>query len=230
MTRDDLFDTNAGIVATLAQAVAQNCPNAKILVISNPVNSTVPIVAEILKKAGVYNPANLFGVTTLDITRARTFLAEHSKVDVTKLSIPVVGGHAGTTIIPLLSRNSAGVKLSDSEARTLTERIQKGGEEVVAAKGGAGSATLSMAYAGAEFTISLLRALKGETGIIECAYVQSTVTKAAFFATPVLLGKQGAEKVYDFGNVSEFEKSLIDNAIPELVASIDKGIAFAKKY
>ena len=50
MTRDDLFATNAGIVKGLAQACAQHCAKAKILVISNPVNSTVPIVAETFKK------------------------------------------------------------------------------------------------------------------------------------------------------------------------------------
>ena len=66
MTRDDLFNTNAGIVATLAHACAQHCPKANVLIISNPVNSTVPIAAEIFKKAGVYDPKRLFGVTTLD--------------------------------------------------------------------------------------------------------------------------------------------------------------------
>lgn len=52
MTRDDLFNTNASIVKGLAESVAKACPKAKILVISNPVNSTVPIFAEVLKAAG----------------------------------------------------------------------------------------------------------------------------------------------------------------------------------
>merc|ERR1712127_574911 len=56
MTRDDLFNINAGIVKTLITGCAEACPNACILVISNPVNSTVPIAAEVLKAAGVYNP------------------------------------------------------------------------------------------------------------------------------------------------------------------------------
>ena len=56
MTRDDLFNTNASIVAELAGACAKACPKAQLLIISNPVNSTVPITAEILKKAGVYDP------------------------------------------------------------------------------------------------------------------------------------------------------------------------------
>ena len=60
----------------LAKAVAEVCPDAIVGIISNPVNSTVPIAAEIFKKAGKYNPDKLFGVTTLDVVRANTFIAE----------------------------------------------------------------------------------------------------------------------------------------------------------
>jgi len=230
MTRDDLFNTNAGIVATLAEAIAKNAPKAHVLVISNPVNSTVPIVAEIFKKAGVYDPKRLFGVTTLDVTRARTFVAEHSgKNIVEKLDVPVVGGHAGTTIIPLLSQNSEGVTFTEEETQALTKRIQFGGDEVVQAKDGTGSATLSMAYAGAHFASRLLRALNGESNIVECTYVQSEVTSSPFFATPVLLGKNGVEEVRGYGKVTAYEQSLIDAAVPELIKSIEKGVAFVKK-
>lgn len=56
MTRDDLFNTNASIVRDLAQGIADFCPKAAVLIISNPVNSTVPIAAEVFKKAGTYDP------------------------------------------------------------------------------------------------------------------------------------------------------------------------------
>lgn len=56
MTRDDLFNTNASIVRDLAKAAAKVSPKAHMLIICNPVNSTVPIVAEVFKKAGVYDP------------------------------------------------------------------------------------------------------------------------------------------------------------------------------
>ena len=62
MTRDDLFNTNAGIVANIAKVAAETAPKAALLIISNPVNSTVPICAEVMKKHGVYNKAKLFGV------------------------------------------------------------------------------------------------------------------------------------------------------------------------
>ena len=146
MTRDDLFNTNASIVRNLAEQCAKHCPNACFLIIANPVNSTVPIFAEVLKKAGVYNPKKLFGVTTLDLVRAKTFVAELKGADVAKVNVPVVGGHSGATIVPLLSHS--GFNFTQEELDALTHRIQFGGDEVVKAKAGTGSATLSMAYAG----------------------------------------------------------------------------------
>jgi malate dehydrogenase len=73
-------------------------------IISNPVNSTVPIAAEVLKAAGVYDKRKLLGVTTLDVVRANTFVAEAKGLDVKDVDVPVIGGHAGATILPLLSQ------------------------------------------------------------------------------------------------------------------------------
>ncbi|KAJ1558982.1 malate DEHYDROGENASE, NAD-dependent, partial [Cladochytrium tenue] len=104
MTRDDLFNTNANIVKGIGEAVAKYAPKAHVLIISNPVNSTVPIVAEALKKAGAFDPRRVFGVTTLDVVRASTFVSEIKGTDPEKTKVTVVGGHSGVTIIPLLSQ------------------------------------------------------------------------------------------------------------------------------
>ncbi|XP_058078639.1 malate dehydrogenase, chloroplastic-like [Magnolia sinica] len=95
MTCDDLFNTNANIVRNLVEAVADNCLDAFIHIISNPVNSTVPIAAEVLKQKGVYNPKKLFGVTTLDVLRANTFVAQKKNMKLIDVDVPVVGGHVG---------------------------------------------------------------------------------------------------------------------------------------
>jgi malate dehydrogenase len=149
MTRDDLFNINAGIVKGLIEVAAKVAPKAFILVISNPVNSTVPISAEVLKAAKVFNPQRLFGVTTLDIVRAETFVAEIAgKSNPQELTVPVIGGHSGETIVPLFSQVKPAVTIPDDKYDALVNRVQFGGDEVVKAKDGAGSATLSMAYAG----------------------------------------------------------------------------------
>ncbi|KAA0158844.1 hypothetical protein FNF28_06089 [Cafeteria roenbergensis] len=225
MTRDDLFNTNAGIVANLADAIAKHCPKAHVLIISNPVNSTVPITAEVMKKAGVYDPQRLFGVTSLDVLRANTFVAEALGRNPAETDVTVIGGHAGTTILPLLSQVE-GADFSPEQIAALTHRIQFGGDEVVQAKDGAGSATLSMAAAGARFTSSLLRALNGEA-VSECAFVQSTVTDLPFFSTRVHLGTSGVDKIDGYGTLSAAEQANFDEMIPTLKAQIEKGIAFA---
>merc|ERR1711917_162668 len=81
MTRDDLFNTNASIVAGIAAAAAEVCPDACLAIISNPVNSTVPIASEMFKKAGKLNPDKIFGVTTLDIVIANKFISELKGLD-----------------------------------------------------------------------------------------------------------------------------------------------------
>lgn len=225
MTRDDLFNTNASIVQNLAEACAKNCPEAMLCVITNPVNSTVPIVSEVFKKAGCYNPKRIFGVSTLDIVRSNTFVAEAKGLELSTLDVPVIGGHAGATILPLLSR--VGVSFSEEELEKLTDRIQNAGTEVVNAKAGAGSATLSMAYAGARFTSKLLQAMSGVANITECAFVKSEASDLpAYFSTPLVLGREGWEKSLGLGKLSAFEQEKLKEVFPELIKNIEKGERF----
>merc|ERR1711970_242233 len=229
MTRDDLFNTNASIVATIAKAAAKVCPKAMIAIISNPVNSTVPIASEMFKKAGVYDPKTIFGVTTLDVVRSNEFIGALKGIDPANVNCPVVGGHAGVTIMPLISQCSPAVEFAADDLKALTERIQDAGTEVVKAKAGAGSATLSMAYAAARFTDSLIKGMTGQEGVTECAYVESDVTEAKYFSTPIVLGPNGVAKNLGMGTLSAFEAELVEGAIPELKGSIKKGEEFVAK-
>jgi len=128
MTRDDLFKINAGIVRELVKGIAEHCPKAFILVISNPVNSTVPIAAEIMKQANVFDPKRLFGVTTLDVVRAETFVQEITgEKDPSKTVIPVIGGHSGETIVPLFSLAKPAVKIPQEKLAPLIKRSSPNG-------------------------------------------------------------------------------------------------------
>ncbi|BBN16708.1 malate dehydrogenase [Marchantia polymorpha subsp. ruderalis] len=231
MTRDDLFNINANIVKTLIEAVADNAPNAIINIISNPVNSTVPIAAEVLKAKGVYDPKKLFGVTTLDVVRANTFVAQKKNLRLIDVDVPVIGGHAGITILPLLSKTRPSAEFTPEEIEELTVRIQNAGTEVVEAKAGAGSATLSMAYAAARFAESCMRALDGDPDVFECTFVQSELTDLPFFASRVKLGKKGVEAFItdDLEGLTEYEQKGVDALMAELKGSIEKGVNFANK-
>eukprot|EP00929_Paragymnodinium_shiwhaense_P021468 TRINITY_DN13_c0_g1_i1.p1 TRINITY_DN13_c0_g1~~TRINITY_DN13_c0_g1_i1.p1 ORF type:complete len:347 (-),score=89.18 TRINITY_DN13_c0_g1_i1:430-1470(-) len=230
MSRDDLFNVNAKIVKTLVTGCATACPDACILIISNPVNSTVPIAREILKRHGVYNPKKLFGVTALDVCRADTFVANLKGKDATEITVPVIGGHAGKTIVPLLSQANPAVSFTEEERAALTHRIMFGGDEVVKAKDGGGSATLSMALAGADFADKVMAGLSGES-VKACAFVeQDKVAGADFFALPVTLGKNGVETIHHYGEVTANEQKLIDDMLPELIAQESKGFSWAMAH
>ncbi|SCV00776.1 LAMI_0G07228g1_1 [Lachancea mirantina] len=169
MTRDDLFAVNARIVATLADAIAAHCDLSRtfVLLISNPVNSLVPVLQERLVHASGRSPHDVaqrvFGLTQLDAVRASTFLHEAVPQWTPEMpSVPVVGGHSGETIVPLFSLATRAADTITAEARErLVHRVQYGGDEVVEAKNGAGSATLSMAYAAARITCKFADLLLG---------------------------------------------------------------------
>ncbi|KAG8485026.1 hypothetical protein CXB51_021642 [Gossypium anomalum] len=221
MSRDDLFNVNAGIVKGLCSAIAKYCPTALVNMISNPVNSTVPIAAEVFKKAGTYDEKSCLV--------AKTFYAEKAKINVADVNVPVVGGHAGITVLPLFSQATPKANLAQGDIKVLTKRMQDGDTEVVEAKAGKGSATLSMAYAGAIFADACLKGLNGVPDVVECSFVQSTVTELPFFASKVRLGKNGVEEVLGLSSLSEYEKNGLESLKPELKASIHKGINFANQ-
>ena len=228
MDRSDLFNVNAGIVKNLVQQIAKTAPKACIGIITNPVNTTVAIAAEVLKKAGVYDKNKLFGVTTLDIIRSNTFVAELKSKNCGDVEVPVIGGHSGVTILPLLSQ-IPGVSFSEQEVNDLTKRIQNAGTEVVEAKAGGGSATLSMGQAAARFGLSLVRALQGEKGVVECAYVEGDGEYARFFSQPLLLGKNGIEERQSIGKLSAYEQQALNGMLETLRKDIQLGEEFINK-
>ncbi len=83
-----------------------------------------------------------------------------------------------------------------------------------------------MAYAGFVFTENVLKALSGEEGIVQCAYVESELTDAKYFASPCKFGKNGIEDVMGFGELSAYEKQWFDKMLPDLQKQIQKGEDF----
>lgn len=104
--RADLFKINAGIAKNIVEACAKHCPNAILGLIVNPVNSVVPAMAALYQKKGL-DPMKIVGITTLDVVRANKFVHEATGVAIENIDIPVIGGHAGKSILPLLSQDKA---------------------------------------------------------------------------------------------------------------------------
>lgn len=145
------------------------------------------------------------------------------------MKVPVIGGNSPCTILPVLSHTKPKFTIEDEDdAIPLIRKIREAEDNVVKVKGDQG-ATLMVAHSVAKFTHSLIMGLAGLGDPKECAYVESTVTDCAFFATPLKLGKQGIEKNLGIPTLAKFEAELLQELTPELKESIKKGIELAKK-
>jgi malate dehydrogenase len=230
MTRADLLGINAGIAKNIVEACAKFCPDAVLGLIVNPVNSVVPAMCELYKKKGL-DPRKICGVTSLDIVRANKFVHELTGAPVEEIDVPVVGGHAGTTILPLFSQVPAAASIPAEQIPALDKHVQDAGTDVVNAKGGKGSATLSMAYAGAKFGNAVLCGLAGiET--TECAYVMrgpDEKTELPYFASKVTFGKRGVKTAHPLGSLNAYEKGRLQECIDQLRGEIDAGLEYAAK-
>ncbi|XP_012862455.2 malate dehydrogenase, mitochondrial-like [Echinops telfairi] len=167
-----------------------------ICIMANAVNSTIPITVEVFKKHGVDNPKKILAVTTQNVIRANAFVAELKGLDPAPVNFPIIGGYGGKRILPVISQRTPKVDFPLDQPTALTGRIQDAGTEVVQAKAGAGSATLSMAYTGTRFVFSIVDMLNSKKGIIECSFVKSPETDCTYFSTLFLLGKRVEEPGY----------------------------------
>jgi len=226
MTRDDLFGVNAGIAKGIVEACAKYCPDAVLGMIVNPVNSVVPAMAELYKKKGL-DPMKIVGITTLDVVRANKFVGEITGKNPNFINVPVIGGHAGTTIMPVFSQDKVAKTIDAEKIPDLDKRVQNAGTEVVEAKGGKGSATLSMAYAGARFGKAVLSGLSGRKRT-ECAYCKSDITDLPYFTQKVVFGEGGIVKVLPLGELNEYETKRLDEAKGQLKTEIDTGLKYAE--
>lgn len=240
MTRDDLFKINAGIVKSLVHAAGVACPNAFICVISNPVNATVPIAVEELKKLGVFNPRKVFGVTTLDTLRLEQFLATvvgNVKPDQLRGSVYAIGGHSGDSIVPIIHKWAKSLQSDVYDA--LVHRVRFGGDEVVKAKDGKGSATLSMATAANRFVESIVTSIVTGKEVTEIAFVKINElpgavdkipavvkSKTQYFSVPLSLSSNGVERIEFPESISSAEAEMVAVAAAKVATDVEKGYQF----
>merc|ERR1719210_2379610 len=220
------MNINGNIAKSIVEACAKHCPNAIVGLIVNPVNSVVPAMAELYRKKGL-DPKKIVGVTTLDCVRANKFVAEKVGVNPDDVEVPVIGGHAGVTIMPVFSQDKHARRIPEADIPALDTHVQDAGTDVVNAKAGKGSATLSMAYAGARLGKAVLAGLNG-TPTTECAYVMSDVVPGVpYFTSKVTFGKTGVEQVHGIGELNAHEEKRLAEATEALQKEIQSGLDFA---
>ncbi len=206
MTRDDLIQTNAGIVKSVTDNVIKHSPDAIIIIVSNPLD-VMTYQAHLVSQNDRTRVMGMAGI--LDTARYRSFLAEALNVSPKDIQAVLMGGH-GDTMVPLTRYTTVGgipvTELIDNDKLdAIIQRTKTGGGELVKLMGT--SAWYAPGSAAAQMVEAIVRdqrrvfpvcaQLKGEYGIDNC-----------YLGVPVILGKNGIEKIIEL-DLNEDEKSLL---------------------
>lgn len=222
MTRDDLIETNAGIVKSVTENVAKYSPNAIIIVVSNPLD-VMTYQAHLTSGFSRNKVMGMAGI--LDTARYRAFLAEELNVSGKEIQAILMGGH-GDTMVPLPRYTTvAGIPVTELVSKdkldAIIERTKFGGGELVKLMGT--SAWYAPGAAAAQMVEAILKnqrrvfpvciKLDGEYGINDC-----------YLGVPVILGKNGVEKVIELDLNAE-EKQLLETSrghVKEVMQVLDR--------
>jgi malate dehydrogenase len=207
MSRDDLIETNAGIVKSVTENVIKHSPDAIIIVVSNPLD-VMTYQAHLTSGSSRMKVMGMAGI--LDTGRYRAFLAEALNVSPKDIQAVLMGGH-GDTMVPLPRYTTVGgipvtELIEEDKLNAIIERTKTGGGELVKLMGT--SAWYAPGSAAAQMVEAIVKdqrrvfpvcvKLEGEYGIDNC-----------YLGVPVVLGKNGIEKIIEL-DLNDDEKKLLD--------------------
>jgi malate dehydrogenase len=209
MSRDDLIGTNAGIVKSVTENIIKHSPRAIIIVVSNPLD-VMTYQAHITSKLPRTKLMGMAGI--LDTARYRAFLAEALNISPKDIQAMLLGGH-GDTMVPLPRYTTvAGIPVTElidkDKLNSILDRTKVGGGELVKLMGT--SAWYAPGSAAAQMVEAIVKdqrrvfpvcvKLEGEYGIKDC-----------YLGVPVVLGKNGVEKIIEL-DLNDEEKTLLESS------------------
>ena len=216
MSRDDLIETNTNVMKQVGKGIADNCPNAFVICITNPLDAMVGV----LQRAAGLKTNKIVGMAgVLDSARFRYFLAEEFNVSVRDVSAFVLGGH-GDSMVPLIRYSTvAGIPVPDlidmgwttqEKIDSIVQRTRDGGAEIVGLL-----KTGSAFYAPASSAIEMAESfLKDQRRLLPCAAWCNGEygLDGIFVGVPAIIGKNGIEKVIEI-KLNDEEKTMFDNSV-----------------
>lgn len=197
MTREQLLNINAGIVAGVAKAAVKQSPEATFIIFANPMDTMCHVA---LEATGLPRNKIVGQGGMLDSARYRTFIAWETQASVQDVHAQVLGGHTEATMVPIVSTAHVGgvpltTLLSSERIEATVQRARNGGAEIVALL-----KTGSAFYAPAAATVEMVEAIVLEKNrIVPCATLATGQygIKDIFVGLPVKLGAGGIEAVYE---------------------------------
>jgi len=225
MSRDDLLATNCKVINTVGAAIKQHCPNAFVIVITNPLDAMVAVMRD---ACGLPHNRVVGMAGVLDSARFRFFLAEEFKVSIEDVTAFVLGGH-GDSMVPLIRYSTvAGIPLPDlvKMGWTTKERLDKivqrtrdGGAEIVGLL-----KTGSAFYAPASAAVLMAEShLMDKKRVLPCAaYLDGQYgVKGLYVGVPVVIGAGGVERVVEIA-LDSAEKALFYKSVSAVRGLIDE--------
>jgi len=224
MSRDDLLNINATVMRTCGEGIKRHCPNAFVIVVTNPLD----VMVGVLQEASGLPHAKVVGMAgVLDASRFKAFLAEALNVSVHDVQALVMGGH-GDTMVPLIRYCSVGGiplptliemgMISQKKVDEIADRTQNGGAEVVNLL-----KTGSAFYAPATSALEMAQAyLHDQKRLLPCAaYLTGQYgIKDLYVGVPVIIGAQGVEKVVEVPLTSA-EREMFDHSVASVIGLKD---------
>ncbi|MDQ2890841.1 MAG: malate dehydrogenase, partial [Gemmatimonadota bacterium] len=208
MSRDDLLNTNAGIVKQVSEQIKKTSPNAILIIVSNPLD----VMSYVAMQVTGFPRERVIGMAgVLDTARYRSFLAEAADVSVRDIQAMVLGGH-GDTMVPLISYTSvSGIPItqliSKEKLDAIVARTRTGGGEIVKHL-----KTGSAYYAPSSAAVQMCEAIaRDQKRILPCAaWLQGEYgMRDLFLGVPCKLGRGGIEKIYEV-NLTAEERSALE--------------------
>lgn len=218
MSRDDLLNTNAGIVTKVTEEIVKYSPNCFIIVVCNPLDA----MAQVAYKVSGFPKSRVMGMAgVLDSARMRCFLAEALDVSVENVTAFVLGGH-GDTMVPLPRLSTcAGIPITEllpaDTIEAINKRTANGGAEIVGLLK-TGSAYYAPSLGAVEMAEAIL---KDKKKILPCAvYLEGEYgINNLFVGVPVKLGKNGVEQIIEVSLTNDERSALHKSAgsVQELI-------------
>ena len=211
MSRDDLLNTNAGIVKQVSENIAKSSPNAILIVVSNPLD----VMCYVAKRASGFPRERVVGMAgVLDSARYRSFLAEALDVSVRDIQAMVLGGH-GDTMVPLVSYTTvSGIPIAQLMDRptldAIVDRTRNGGAEIVKYL-----KTGSAYYAPSSGAVQMVESIVyDQKRILPCsAWLEGEYgLTGLFMGVPVKLGRAGIEKIFEVTLTADERAALAKSA------------------
>ena len=221
MSRDDLIATNAGIVKSVTEQVITQSPDAKIIVVSNPLD-VMTYQAYLTANKDSREVMGMAGI--LDTARYRSFLAMELNISPKDIQAVLMGGH-GDTMVPLPRYTTVGgisvTELIDSDKlEAIVQRTKTGGGEIVKLLGT--SAWYAPGAAAAQMAEAIVKDQKRVFPV--CSWLQGEYDmKDIYLGVPVVLGKNGIEKIIEL-DLNNDEKALLSDsakAVKDVMATLD---------